>query len=250
MKAIRHLFAPLAGAIALLAAGTSVHATSLNWKGYTWTISPYAIGSGIVSGNTADAFVDSSGYLHLELANIGGKWYGGEVATVNNFGFGHFYWVFNAPIQTMEHQDVLAGFTYGPQNGLGKSGQNEIDVEFSHWNNASWWPVADNCDFAIYPSPQKKGKAGHVETDFAYRGTNLVTCRIDWSATSITESLWSGVVSPTASTSTAANTWTYNNTDGVTIPQSACPFLFNIWTYGIAPTQPVDAVVQDFSYSP
>jgi len=223
---------------------------TFNWAGYTWTISPYAIGSGIVSGNASNVWIDASGYLHLDLSKIGTTWYGAEVATTNNFGFGHFYYVLNAPVTSMEAQDVIAGFTYGPQNGVGKDGTNEIDVEFSKWNNASWWPIGDNLDFAIYPnSALWKGKLRHVEDDIAYTGTNTCTVRIDWSSTSVTESVWNGVVSTTASPSTAVNTWTYNGTT-TTIPQLASPFLLNIWSYGVAPTQPVDAVIQSFAYYP
>ena len=225
-----------------------VNATSLNWKGYTWTVSPYGIGSGIVSGNTANAWVDGSGYLHLDIANIGGKWYGAEVATTNSIGFGSYYFVFSGPLTSMEAQDVLGGFTYGPQNGNGVSGQNEIDIEFSKWNNATWFPSGDNGDFDVWAPPGVK-TGTNTEHDWKYTGGNIATCRIDWSSTSVTESIWSGVVATNAPTSTANVTWTFNSSTAY-IPQTACPFMFNIWAYGKAPTQPVDVVVQNFQYLP
>jgi len=234
-------------AIIVLMTAAPVRAATLDWAGQTWTISTSRIGSGLVTGNTGTAFVDSSGYLHLDLSKIGGKWYGGEVATVNNLGFGSYYWVFNAPLTSMEAQDVLAGFSYGPQNGLGVSSQNEIDVEFSRWNNSSWFPAGNNGDFDIYPPPPAK-KGSDVEHDWNYTGGNTATCRIDWSSTSITESIWSGVAPTNASTSTANVTWTLSDT--ATIPQSALPFMFNFWAFGTLPTQPVDAIVQTFQYIP
>lgn len=41
-----------------------------------------------------------------------------------------FYWVFSAPVTTMEKQDVLAGFTYGSQNGVGLIGQMKLTLSF------------------------------------------------------------------------------------------------------------------------
>src|SRR3569833_2888233 len=115
MITLRKTLTILIGTFAILSTGGSKAQAlqTISWSGYTWTISPYAIGSGIVSGNTSNVWIDASGYLHLDISNIGGKWYGAEVDGVSNLGFGHYYWVFNAPVTTMEHQDVLAGFTYG-----------------------------------------------------------------------------------------------------------------------------------------
>jgi len=249
MKSVRQMLAASISAIALFTVGGGpVQATTLNWAGYTWNVSPYGIGSGIVSGNTANTWVDASGYLHLAISNIGGTWYGAEVATTNNLGFGSYYWVFSGPLTTMEAQDVLGGFTYGPQNGLGVSGQNEIDIEFSKWNNSSWFPSGDNGDFDVW-APPGVPVGTNVEYDWKYTGGSIATCRIDWSATKVTESIWSGVVSTSEPTSTANVTWTYNGTTS-TIPQVACPFMFNLWAYGAAPTQAVDTQVRSFQFIP
>src|SRR3569833_1320390 len=199
MKSVRQAVGLVVGALGLLAGvgNLPVNATSLNWKGYTWTVSPYGNGSGIVSGNTANAWVDGSGYLHLDIANIGGKWDGAEVATTNSIGFGSYYFVFSGPLTSMEAQDVLGGFTYGPQNGNGVSGQNEIDIEFSKWNIATWFPSGDNGDFDVWAPPGVK-TGTNTEHDWKYTGGNIATCRLDWCSTRLTESIWSGVVATNA----------------------------------------------------
>jgi len=233
------------GALTLIAAsGPRVEATSLNWAGYTWTVSPYAIGDGTVSSNASNTWVDGSGYLHLDLAKIGSTWYGAEVATTNNFGYGSFYWVFSAPLTSMQAQDVLAGFTYGPDHSIGVGGENELDVEFSKWGHST---SPFNGDFTFYPSTGHAGSGSNL-TNWAYTGGNIATCRVDWSATSVTGSIWNGVVASNAPLSTAAITWNYKG-NSTTVPQDACPFLFNIWASGTAPTTAVDAVVQSFQYT-
>ena len=245
MKPRRRLAASLMGVLTMMAvAGTRVDATSLNWAGYTWTVSPYAIGDGTVSSNAANTWVDASGYLHLDLAKIGSTWYGAEVATTNNLSYGTFYWVFSAPLTSMQAQDVLAGFTYGPQNGVGSGGENELDVEFSKWGNAS---SPFNGDFTFYPSTGHASSGSNL-TNWTYTGGTLATCRVDWSSTSVTGSIWNGVVATNAPLSTAAITWNYKG-NSTTVPQDACPFLFNIWASGTAPTTAVDAVVQSFQYT-
>jgi len=245
MKLDRQLCA-LAASIALsIAGGAQAQAKDIDWSGYTWNISTGRIGQGLVSGDPGNVLIDGNGYLHLKMVNSGGKWSGAELATSKAFGFGTFYWVFSAPVKSMEPQVVLAGFTYGPQIGTGIDGQNEIDVEFSKWNAIN---NKNNVDFDIYPPPGAL-KGANVEYDLNYTGSDTVTVRVDWSAAQITETLWSGVVPITASTKTADATWTYNG-DKSTIPQAACPFMFNLWTFKTLPTVPIDAIVQSFQYVP
>jgi len=242
-----HLFGrTLAGIALYIALASPGQAQSLDWEGYQWTVNPsYGIGQGIVHGDPSNVYVDASGYLHLKLSNVGGKWSGAEISTDKDFSFGHFYWVFSGPLTAMEPQDVLAGFTYGPQHKNGIDGQNEIDVEFSKWNNST---NANNCDFDIYPPPGAK-KGENVEHDWNYTGSDVATVRIDWTSSQVTESVWNGVVPVNAPTTTAAATWTYDGSTH-TIPQTACPFMFNFWVFKALPTTPVDALVRKFQYIP
>jgi len=236
----------LAGIAVLAALAAPSHGQTIDWQGYTWNVNQGdKIGQGLVRGDASTVSIDAEGYLHLKLSNLEGKWAGAELATVKNLGFGHFYWVFSGPLTAMEPQDVLAGFTYGPQNHIGIDGQNEIDVEFSKWNAST---NANNCDFDIYPPPGAK-KGANVEYDWNYTGSDVATVRIDWTASQVTETVWDGVVPENAPTNTAAKTWTYDGTKA-TIPQVPCPFMFNFWVFKALPTVPVDAIVRTFKYIP
>lgn len=245
MKATVRKFTRLCSAVALMAAGAaSVQATTINWAGYSWTISPYAIGGGQVSGNDAETWIDSRGYLHMDMSKIGSTWYGSEVATTTNHGFGTYYWVWSGPFTSLEKQAVIGAFTYGPQGGIGADGENEIDVEFSKWNVTG---NQYNGDFTIYPSTGHGGSNANI--NWTYTGGTTCTCRVDWNSTSITESIWSGVVPINASTSSANVTWTHTGTT-TNMPQAAVPYLFNVWSYGVKPTKAVDITIQTFQFVP
>jgi len=144
----------------------------------------------------------------------------------------------------MQKSVVASGFVYGPAAHVGKDGENELDIEFSRWN---WTAGNINADFTFYPNTGEAARKASYEENFLLdlNGGTVVTCRIDWSSTEVTASIWSGVVPPTASVGTALKTHTYKG-DAKTIPQSACPMMFNLWTYGAYPTEGVDIVVRDF----
>jgi len=249
MKLIRQLLCSLV----LISVGSmAASAQSVNWKGHTWTLnngSPIgSSGPGQISGSASNITVDGSGFLHLKISGSGSSAKGSEMYSTDKLGFGSIYYVFQGAITAMQPQVVLAGFTYGPAAGVGVDGENELDIEFSKWNNTAG---NINGDFAFYPSTGHRTGVSSFGDDFLINlgGSNVNTCRIDWNSTKVTASIWTGVVSPTAPTSTALKTDTFNGNTS-TIPQSPCPMLFNLWTFGALPTQALDIAVQDFQFIP
>jgi len=242
----RKISAVLSSIAAVASGGISAHAQTVNWAGYTWKVNAgQGIGSGIVRGNTGNVYVDAAGNLHLAITRSRGTWTGAELGTTKDLGFGSYYWVFSGPLTTFEPQIVLGAFTYGPAHGIGTDATNEIDVEFSRWNVAT---NANNGDFNIFPAT---GQTKGVNSSNLWNWTSgtVATCRIDWTSTSVTESVWSGVVAENAPTSSAAVTWTYNGSTSA-VPQAPVPFLFNLWAHGSHPTRNVDITVKNFRYIP
>ena len=228
--------------------GSPVHpsGTVLQWAGYPWNVNlDKSIGTGLVSGGRDTVFLDSRGHLHMAMNNVDGVWRGAELSTGGDFQFGSFYWVISGPLGLLESQDVLSGSLYGPYHGNGVDGSNEIAIEFSAWGSTG---SASNGQFDIFPCPGTS-KATDSTSSWAWKQGSVATCRIDWSPTSVTESLWPGVVPPNAATTTAAITGTYNGSRGA-IPQSPCPFLFNLWAFKTAPSQAVEFTVETFQYIP
>jgi len=249
MKFIRQT----ACALALLAATSiAVRAATISWKGHTWNVNtgdPIGDGSqgGQISGSASNVTVDSNGYLHLKISGSGSTAKGAEIYSADNLGFGSVYYVINGPISTMQKQVVASGFTYGAAAGIGSDGENELDVEFSQWDGLAG---NINGDFTFYPNTGHGPDPAYEDNWLLnFAGSNVYTVRIDWSSTKVVASIWTGAVSPTASTSTALKTDTFNGNTS-TIPQSACPMMFNLWTFGAYPTQALDIAFQDFQFIP
>jgi len=222
-------------------------APTITWSNYIWNVNRRrGIGSGIVRGGLNNVYTDTDGCLHLNINNRDGYWTGAELGTSAEFGYGSFYWVVSGPLSTFEPQDVLAGFTYGPDHGIGADGTNEIALEFSRWNSPN---RPANGDFDIFPSPGTPKGANSSQFWKWDNNGDVATCRIDWTPTSVTESIWSGAVPPTAPTSTAVTSRAYLGPMR-TIPQNACPFFFNLRAFQVPPSREVEFVVKDFKYTP
>jgi hypothetical protein len=218
-----------------------------SWKGYTWQPTTGAM-AGVVQGSPSNVVVDASGFLHLKITNSGGTWTAAEVFTSTSLGFGTYEWQIAGPIDRMDHTVVLGLFPYGPQAGIGADGTNEIDTEFSFWNDE----VPNiNADWGVYPPSTA---AMHWEDDFLFSlsGGGAATTRMAWSSTHITFTLMSGFQ---AIGSTQGVIGTYDYAPGnptADIPQQALPLGMNLWCYKAVPSsgQDVEIVIQDFQFVP
>jgi len=214
------------------------------WSGYVWNVNRRkGIASGVVKGGLNNVYLDTDGALHLNLNAAGGPWTGAELGSSANFTFGSFYFVISGPFDELEPQDVFAAFTYGPDHGNGPDGTNEISLEFSRWNNPN---SPTNGDFDIYPSPGSQ-KAANSTRAWTWTRGEIATCRIDWTSTAVTTSIWPGIVPIDAPVAGAAVTSTFYG-DFRSIPQTPCPFFFNFRSFRTPPTKPVEITVSKFQY--
>jgi len=236
----------------LVAVSTTAGAKTIHWRGHTWDVnegSPMGShGPGQIRGSASNVVIDAKGYMHLKISGSGPTATGAELNCTEKTGFGSYYYVLGGPIADMEPGVVASGFIYGPALGVGGDGEDELDIEFSKWNGVAG---NINADFTFYPNTGHGDlKASYEENFLIDLGASKVnTCRIDWSSTSVTASIWAGVVPATASTASAVKTHTYHG-DANTIPQSPCPMMFNLWTFGSLPTKPLDIAVRDYKFIP
>jgi len=236
----------------LVAASTVAEARTIQWKGFTWDVnsgSPMGShGPGQIRGSASNVVIDAHGYLHMKISGAGSTATGAEFNCTKKTGFGSYYYVLDGPITDMERGVVASVFIYGPALRVGGDGEDEIDIEFSKWNGVA----GDiNADFTFYPNTGfgKLGSSYGKNFLIDLHGSKVNTCRIDWTSTTITASIWTGVVASTASTRSAVRTYTYHG-DGRTIPQSRCPMMFNLWTFGSLPSRPLDVTVRDYKFIP
>ncbi|MGO8719566.1 MAG: hypothetical protein ACLQMO_10145 [Acidobacteriaceae bacterium] len=219
------------------------------WKGHTWKITDGGM-AGVAKGNPANVFIDHNGYVHLRIVNRGGTYTASEIFSTDRMGYGTYQWWIQGSIDNMDKSTVLGLFPYGPVAGIGKDGENELDIEFSKWNN-TLCSGACNADFTFYPATGNFG-LGPTEKDFAINlnGGTLTTARLVWTPTSVTGTIMSGL-QPIGTTANVLKTWTFAPTDPkARIPQQPLPVGMNLWCFKVIPASDQEVVLRDFQFVP
>lgn len=223
------------------------------WMGYAWNVDPNGtcIGSCEIESNSDNLSVDSKGHLHVKISKSGGTWTGAEMFTSKNLGFGTYQWVLEGKkFYNMDPPVVLGLFNYGPANGIGVDGTDEIDIEFSRWNTS---PGTENVDFTVYPATGHKNKGEAASSDQTYyltpptSSSATTTVRFVWSSTSISWYVMKGTVGVNQAPTNILQSYTYEGTM-TTIPQVALPVGINLWSFGASPSNPWNITIQSFTY--
>jgi hypothetical protein len=243
----------LVAAAALAALGTTASSARavtgpFTWKGYTWTPTTGGM-AGVCQGDPANISIDSNGYLHLKIVKNGSTWSASEVFTNETLGFGTYQWQIAGPIDRMDHTVVLGLFPYGPQAGIGQDGTNEIDSEFSYWNDEAG---NINADWTVY-APTTSVMPWEDDFLFSLKGGSAATSRIVWTSTGIVGTIMSGFQPAGATQSVlASKSYMPGGNVGSEIPQQALPLGMNLWCYKAPPAsgQDVEIVIQDFQFIP
>src|SRR6185369_4131732 len=175
-------------------------AAALAWKGYSWSVTNGGM-AGVAAGSADNVSVDANGYLHLKIQKNGDTWTAAEIFTTTRLGFGTYQWQIDGAIDTLDKNVVLGLFPYGPADGIGADGTNEIDIEYSRWGQAN----GPNGDFTVYPATGTT--IGELSYSFSLSGRTS-TSRLVWSSTGVTESLFDGL-EPLTTASAPLKTWSY-----------------------------------------
>jgi hypothetical protein len=201
--------------------------------------------AGVAQGDLANVNIDANKYLHLQIVQRDGKWTSAEVFTTDRMGFGTYQWVIEGNVYEMGPTTVLGLFTYGPTHHIGVDTENEIDIEFSQWNNTC---KGCNADFTVYPSTgnRKPNGVSAWEDNFHVTGDNLTTARMEWSADHIVFAMMKGV-QPIGTVADVIKTETYSST-AINIPQVAAPVGINFWCFKQTPAKDQSVVVRDFQF--
>jgi hypothetical protein len=204
--------------------------------------------AGIVTGDPANVSIDSNGYLHLRIVNHHGAYTAAEVFSVENLGFGTYQWQVQGAVDKMDKSTVLGLFNYGARAGIGVDAENEIDIEFSQWNNTCH---GCNADFTFYPATNNK-VLGPMEDNFTYdpNGSTLTTARFEWTSTRIVGTIMSGLQS-IGTTANVLQTLTYAPPDYTArIPQVPLPVAMNLWCFHELPASDQEVIIRSFTFVP
>jgi hypothetical protein len=221
-------------------------AQTIRWAGHDWKVTSGGM-AGVAHGDPQNVNLDASGYLHLRIAKGKNGWTAAEVFTTDEMGFGIYQWVVDGNVYDMDPTTVLGLFTYGPTHHIGADAENEIDIEFSQWNNTCH---VCNADFTVYPSTgsRKKDGVSAWEDNFHVNGENLTTARMEWSAERIVFTLMDGV-HPIGTVGDVIKTETYAS-DSTNIPHAAAPVGINLWCFKQTPAKDQSVVIRDFKFVP
>jgi hypothetical protein len=217
------------------------------WKGHNWKITTGGM-AGVAQGNPANIFVNSNGYLHLRIINRGGTYTASEMFSADSMGFGTYQWQIEGAVDNMDKSTVLGLFPYGPAAGIGSDGENELDIEFSKWDDTC---NGCNADFTFYPSTGNKAVGPQTGNfNFTLNGGILTTARLVWTSTSVTGTIMSGL-QPIGTTQNVLRTFSYSPADyAVRIPQAPLPLGMNFWCFHSLPASYQEVIIRDFQYVP
>ena len=232
--------------LVLLAASSPAKAASptLAWKQRQWRITTGGM-AGVADGDPANVTVDKKGYLHIRIVKRNTTTTAAELFTQDHLGFGTYQWQLDGPVDRMDPSTVLGLFPYGPIDGIGTDGENEIDIEFSQWNGCDC-----NADFNIYPATGQR-KVGPTGKDFTVnlKGKRLTTARFTWTSTNISEVIMRGL-QPLGVTKNVLASWTFAPPNpSVRIPQVALPVGMNLWCFQQCPATDQEVIVRDFQFA-
>jgi len=250
------LLVSLVGAVPVChaqAADNSKPASSANptisWAGHTWRVT-HGHMAGVALGDPANVSVDSHGYVHLRIVKRNGTYTAAEIFSTDLMGYGTYQWWIEGAVDNMDKSTVLGLFPYGPVHHIGRDAEDELDIEFSKWNNTLCKGKC-NADFTFYPATGEV-KLGPTERDFEVNlhGGKLTTARIVWTPTSVTGTVMSGL-QPIGTTANVLKTWTFAPTDPeARIPQQPMPTGMNLWCFKVLPTSDQQVVLRDFKFVP
>lgn len=222
---------------------------TISWKGHTWKITNGGM-AGVAKGNPANVFIDRNGYLHLRIVNRNGTYTSAEVFSTDKMGYGTYQWWIQGPVDNMDKSTVLGLFPYGPVARIGRDAEDELDIEFSKWNN-TLCKGACNADFTFYPSTGNFA-LGPTERDFNINlsGGTLTTARLVWTPTSVTGTIMSGL-QPIGTTANVLKTWTFAPSDyNARIPQQPLPTGMNLWCFKSLPASNQSVILRNFQFVP
>ena len=221
-----------------------VQAQTISWAGHSWKVTGGGM-AGVARGAAANVSLDGDQHLHLQIVQRDGKWTAAEVFTTDRMGFGTYQWVVEGNVYEMDPTTVLGLFTYGPTHHIGVDAENEIDIEFSQWNNTC---KGCNADFTVYPSTGNRKPKGVSawEDNFRVSGENVTTARMEWSSDHIVFTLMKGA-HPIGSVADVIKTETYSSS-ATNIPQVASPVGINLWCFKLTPAKDQSVVIRDFQF--
>jgi len=229
----------------------------IEWKGITWLVkhatdrdAPKGPGENIWSSQ--NIWIDDQDKLHLRITRQpDGRYLCAEIQSENEYQYGTYTWKVSSDLSALQKDVIFGLFQYGGTDYI-----NEIDFEFTRWNNAS----GNWCNYTVYRSQvtTSNPEVNYVHVDYSepLEGT-ATTHAYTREADKITFRSYHGhgsTPTPFANIPGGTGGWVFDEPNNV--PTKAMPVYIQLWTkyknvanYEL--TSPsVVVVVDDFTFTP
>lgn len=218
---------------------------TISFSGFTWKAR--GSGRGDPGPNYWDqnnVSVDAQGHLHLKLTQQNHRWWCSEVYLQQRLGFGRYQFWIIAPIDALDRNIVFGLFNH-PTPDVGKTGTNEIDIEFAKWGNLR----AAIGNYTVW-SATDRGTRETKGFSFCLSGT-YTTHRFVWAPTSVAFQSLHGHRDDNRNEFAR---WRYRpQNPTLHISRKSMPVQMNLWCHrGRRPhdERPVEVVVRAFKFTP
>jgi hypothetical protein len=116
---------------------------TLHFSGYEWEIRQTASDPGGSRNiyDSANAWTDEKGFLHLRIAGQADQWNSGEVSLTHSLGYGSYRFV----VRDVSHLESSAVFSISTWDDFGPA--REMDIEISRWGENT----SKNAQFVVQP---------------------------------------------------------------------------------------------------
>jgi hypothetical protein len=119
---------------------------TLQFSGYEWQVRNVASNRGGRRNyyDSANAWTDSSGFLHLRITQNAGRWSCAEVKLTRSLGYGSYHFVVRE-ISHLEPAVVLSMFTWDDSDA--DQNHREMNIELARWGDAG----NKNAQYVVQP---------------------------------------------------------------------------------------------------
>ena len=221
--------------------------STLTFSNYNWHIKSGEASPGPNNWNSNNAYVDSTGSLHLKITydSLTKKWNCAEIWTTESLGFGTYEWFVDGPLDKLDKNIVHGLFNY-PSNTNIPDATNEIDIEFAKWGLGENKPG----NFTVWPSILLNNYTNKTYPFNISLLNNHTIQRFTWQPFSVLfECLYEVTKDNYSLISSKKIT---SKKTKIYIPQTAEPVHINLWLFkGLPPSDnlPVEIIISSFRKS-
>jgi hypothetical protein len=212
---------------------------TIKFSGYEWIVKQPSgkMGPHANYWSGENVWVDKKGRMHftIQYNEQNKRWECSEVASTVKFGNGTYQWKLEGSVNALDKNIVFGLFNYS-----GKSGYDEMDIEFSRWGR----PNVPILNYTIWPAESNKPKNVTYAKDFEMKN-KYSTHRFIRTSNQLTFQSLHGFQDGNKGLF-ETKTWS----EPTSISKLEMPVLMNLWLFDNPPSdgKEVEIIVHEFKF--